>query len=570
MDPVAASLSPRPVLSAFRKNAEDSLLAFCLDLPEHFRLLGYTPAPSFVQDFMALTGGMEAETLAGFASFEELEPLLEPLVVRTPAEHASFHRDYLLYVKDRGLIVVDEEEEGKYLKRLIASRDEADRKAASLEKMAGQKRKKAEELQKKAEESDTSVISKRTSVSNQKKLSAVQREYEKLLKGSPHEKELKDLPAMADGELAPPGNPVLDAMKAELKVLTGKAVLCKNYKEVLDYLRIQAGLIDKLKKGGSSAPLQELKKVQEELGKAEEEYERARERLLALRDEVASLTGSPQASRIVFKTAARSHRPPEATFPYGNAVQALAENPAFSKSFGALTEGEKESIRQYILENARSFRTRMTRNIRTGAHRRLDLPATVGAACRFGGVPLLLRYRKPARSRAKLTMILDISGSCRGASEMMLTFMHEMREVFPAGCDTYVFVNRLYDVSDIFAASRDARSSVDGILSAVPNRGVYSDYHQPLQTFVQEHLARITKDSIVLFMGDARNNNNPSGEEYLKRICRKARRAYWLNTESREDWNTGDSILHIYAPYLDQVAEVLTVGQLLTFLLSVR
>ena len=74
----------------------------------------------------------------------------------------------------------------------------------------------------------------------------------------------------------------------------------------------------------------------------------------------------------------------------------------------------------------------------------------------------------------------------------------------------------------------------------------------------------------MFFIGDARNNKNKSGEWYLKALSRRSRKAYWLNTEAIEKWNRGDSIMSIYAPYMERTVQVTNVGELLNFLLDVR
>ena len=81
-------------------------------------------------------------------------------------------------------------------------------------------------------------------------------------------------------------------------------------------------------------------------------------------------------------------------------------------------------------------------------------------------------------------------------------------------------------------------------------------------------MSKVTGDSYVYIIGDARNNKNRSGEEYVKAIARKAKKAFWLNTEEMSDWNTGDSIIGAYAKYMTKVAQTTTAAELLGFLES--
>ena len=63
-----------------------------------------------------------------------------------------------------------------------------------------------------------------------------------------------------------------------------------------------------------------------------------------------------------------------------------------------------------------------------------------------------------------------------------------------------------------------------------------------------------------------RNNKNASGEDYVKAIARKAKKAFWLNTEEVDKWNYGDSIMGVYAKYMTKVAQTVTPAELLGFL----
>lgn len=249
-----------------------------------------------------------------------------------------------------------------------------------------------------------------------------------------------------------------------------------------------------------------------------------------------------------------------------NAVHSKYEGDVcLDKKFSRMSAEEKQKIYEYIRENARKFRTKLSRKIRVNRASKVDIPATVKKSCQTGGIPLCLIHQKPVRQKSNLVLILDVSGSCKEASELMLVFMHAMKEVFPGGCATYAFTNKLYDIS-VFMEMDDASTAVSEVLKAIPRSGAYSNYEVPFRTFYRENMSKVTGDSYVYIIGDARNNKNPSGEEYVKAIARKAKKAFWLNTEEMEEWNTGDSIIGTYAKYMTKVAQTTTAAELLGFL----
>lgn len=268
-----------------------------------------------------------------------------------------------------------------------------------------------------------------------------------------------------------------------------------------------------------------------------------------------------QNSKDVYKSNVQNHRM-EWTKKHGTVHSTYLGDIDFDKSFSNLTWKERDKIKDFIKSQALRFRTKATRDIRTQNSHKIDFRTTMKKATETGGIPLRIAYEKPKLNKSKIVMFLDISGSCKDASELMLHFMYTIKEVFQGGVKCYVFVNKLIDISE-FLTLNTPDESINTIFSIVPRLGVYSDYYKPFKTFADECMSEITKDTIVYFIGDARNNRNASGEENIKKITRKARKSFWLNTESSKMWNEGDSIMYKYAPYMKEVFEVLSTKDLL-------
>ena len=151
---------------------------------------------------------------------------------------------------------------------------------------------------------------------------------------------------------------------------------------------------------------------------------------------------------------------------------------------------------------------------------------------------------------------------------MMLTFIGLLKEAFPRGCSAFAFVNSLYDISRVYD-TEDVDNAAKQILTMIPRSGQYSNYERPLRSMWKEYRNRISNDSMIIFIGDARNNKNDAGENYIKNICRKAKCAYWLNTDDRKKWDQGDSIASVYGHYA-AMYEIRNIRQLLGFLSEMK
>lgn len=235
------------------------------------------------------------------------------------------------------------------------------------------------------------------------------------------------------------------------------------------------------------------------------------------------------------------------------------------KDFEFLSLEQKINIKDFIRSQAIKFRTIASRDVRVRRSKKIDFKTTMKKATETNGIPLRISYEKPKLSKANLVMFLDISGSCRHASELMLHFIYSIKEVFKGGVKCYVFVNSLVDISEFLQFS-SSDESIQKIFKVVPTRGVYSNYYEPFRYFAENNMSKINKDTLVFFIGDARNNQNPIGAENIKKISRKSKKCFWLNTESEGCWGHGDSVIYNYAPYMASVSEVTNTKELVSSL----
>lgn len=550
-----------------------SFAAFIRGLPPYMKEAGLMLPQSFEEEAFAAFGAMPPEDLSAFPTYMSMEPLLEALAVRTQKEHAVFPELYQSYIQSRHTKVVAKNA-GQKLKNIRSSQKSAQAALKKASTALVKNKEEEEALRKKAESFSGAAMDDKETARMKKKQEKAGKDLQEIIEASPYAKEWQSLTDAASGKSTISGR-TLDVMRTDMQDMMRRAALSENYKECLSALKSMTEALKKIASHADKDPRCDYEEAKRKRSAAEKAYLKAQEQLADIQKKmeegVRQLTAedlrpvTPETISLVKKSISLHHRP---EFHSGrSAVQSCAlPDRLLDESFSMLSSEEKGAIRTYILENAAHFRTRLAWRIRTGNHRSLDIAETCRLACRTDGIPMRLAFHKPKKSKAKLVMFLDVSGSCREASEMMLTFMHEMREVFPSGCDTYCFTNHLYDVSAIYRDSLDAESSVREILQAIPRSGAYSDYNRPLEEFVKHHMSSVTKETIILFMGDARNNKNPTGVDIVRTLARKARRVYWLNTETRDNWNTGDSIMRVYAPYMNVVHETVTVRNLLDFL----
>jgi len=110
-------------------------------------------------------------------------------------------------------------------------------------------------------------------------------------------------------------------------------------------------------------------------------------------------------------------------------------------------------------------------------------------------------------------------------------------------------------VSRLFRESRDAGQN--WIPLALPKSGAAkaprldADSVEPFGRVLSELWERrgalLNRATVLVIMGDGRNNRRPARADLLREIGRLCRAVIWLIPEERERWGTGDSAIFQYA-----------------------
>jgi uncharacterized protein with von Willebrand factor type A (vWA) domain len=133
-------------------------------------------------------------------------------------------------------------------------------------------------------------------------------------------------------------------------------------------------------------------------------------------------------------------------------------------------------------------------------------------------------------------MLADISGSVRYSSELLLGIAAGASDLFRR-VDSFVFIDRLAEAS-----------FKQGHLVMSPALDLYarSDFGKVLHELWGKKRELINRATVLVIMGDGRNNRRPPRGDLLRHIVRQCRAVLWLNPEPRRRWNTGDSAIAVY------------------------
>jgi uncharacterized protein with von Willebrand factor type A (vWA) domain len=204
--------------------------------------------------------------------------------------------------------------------------------------------------------------------------------------------------------------------------------------------------------------------------------------------------------------------------------------------FEQYSDLEFDAARDALAPIARRFRVRLGRRLRMAKAGRLDFRRTIRASIQRGGALSDLRFRARRPRHIDLVILADISGSVRYSSTLMLELIagasHFFRRV-----RSFVFIDRLAEAE--FEQQH---------LIMTPPLDLYarSDFGRVLGELWERRAEMFNRATVLVIMGDGRNNRRPARADLLREMGRLCRSAIWLIPEERERWGTGDSAIFQY------------------------
>lgn len=226
--------------------------------------------------------------------------------------------------------------------------------------------------------------------------------------------------------------------------------------------------------------------------------------------------------------------------------------------------GEFRDVRVLVEKMARRLAAVHGRRQRRARRGLLDARRTLVASVRHDALPVELHWKARKPRKPKLFVICDVSSSVAAASRFLLLFLSAINDVLPR-VRSFAFASRTGEVTDYFkeAGPASAETAIDRVLSEYAGSG--TDYGDMLRFFWHHCETSLDRQSTVIILGDARNNDLPAAQEDLARIAERSRQVLWLNPEGQNRWGTGDSVMPVYLPYCRRAMSCRNLNQLERF-----
>ncbi|WP_049576520.1 vWA domain-containing protein [Nonomuraea sp. SBT364] len=236
--------------------------------------------------------------------------------------------------------------------------------------------------------------------------------------------------------------------------------------------------------------------------------------------------------------------------------------------FLRITKADLARLRREVYPLARRLAARLTIKHRKGRRGRLDFRKTVRASLQSGGVPLTTHFKPPRPHKPELVILCDTSDSVSSFAHFTLLLTYALREQFTK-VRAFGFVDTVDEITRFFVPGADVVEAMTRLANEADMvRFGRTNYGHALEGFAERYGDAIGPKTSLLILGDARSNYQQPALDTLKSLTRRARHAYWLNPEPRQQWDTGDSVATDYGTVVPMY-ECRNVAQLTAFIESI-
>lgn len=221
-----------------------------------------------------------------------------------------------------------------------------------------------------------------------------------------------------------------------------------------------------------------------------------------------------------------------------------------------------EEMERAVKPLAKKLASRIAHKRKRARRGKVDIRSTLRRSLDTGGVPIDLRLKYPRPAKPELYLLCDVSISMTGFSAFALQLVYSIQNLFTK-VRSFAFIDAADEITDFFATPdfNEALNRVTREAQVVTGDG-RSDYGKALIDFYQKYSDKISSNSHIIILGDARNNRHSSQAWVLRELKSQVRKIYWLNPEPGNRWDSGDSIIGDYAKYCHGVFECRNIQQL--------
>jgi len=198
--------------------------------------------------------------------------------------------------------------------------------------------------------------------------------------------------------------------------------------------------------------------------------------------------------------------------------------------FSEVPRGDQAELERIAQRLFRQMSTRLSRRLKISELQdQLDLRRTIRRSITRGGEPIDLRFKGRKPKKARLVILLDVSGSMNLYSVFLLRFAHALQNHFER-TDTFIFSTSLVEISRSLRA-RDLTAALQAVSENSAGWAGGTKIGESLRDFNFRYGSKLlSRETLFIILSDGLDTGEPEMlAEELRAIKRRVKKLIWLN-----------------------------------------
>ena len=193
-------------------------------------------------------------------------------------------------------------------------------------------------------------------------------------------------------------------------------------------------------------------------------------------------------------------------------------------------------MRKLIKKMAQKLSNQISRRYhRANVAKILDLRRTIRHNMRYGGIMLQVKYKAGSKSKPKILLLCDVSGSMARYAIFVLQFTYGLANHINQ-MESFIFAEDIECITKKLRKKQIFADSMSEIMAQSVQWGKGTDLARSLSVLSSTYSKTLHPSTVVMIVSDTKTINSEAAARELAALSKRVRQIIWLNTLPTKEW----------------------------------
>ena len=206
------------------------------------------------------------------------------------------------------------------------------------------------------------------------------------------------------------------------------------------------------------------------------------------------------------------------------------------KDMKSIADKDVPLMRKLIKKMAKKLSNYISRRYRqANVAQSLDLRRTIRHNMRYGGIMLQVKYKARSKSKPKILLLCDVSGSMARYAIFVLQFIYGLASHIHQ-MESYIFAEDIECITKKMQKKQFFADSMSEIMAQSIQWGKGTDLGRSLSTLCSNYSKTLHPSTVVIIVSDTKTINSEAAARELAVLNKRVGQIIWLNTLPTTEW----------------------------------